>query len=165
MKFEEEEEIEFKSFNTGYMIWLLSHAGAIELYSSFYEDLKDDIIKTFKSKYSIKSKTEIAHLNNYIKNLALTFSDEEKKNVDSVDDDKLKANDIQSVKTTCSSNDGKINSVGHTSNVISKNIDIFSSNVFDNERKNEWNIIHENKYEKMFRYSFNYDRDYIFHQE
>jgi len=44
--------------------------------------------------------------------------------------------------------------------------DIFSADIyFETFSKNEWNPQHESEYSKMFDNSFDYDKDYMFHEE
>jgi len=48
------ESIEFKSFNTNYMVWLLTHKGSVELYNNFINERQEDVADTFIAKYNLK---------------------------------------------------------------------------------------------------------------
>jgi len=73
MKYKElTEEIEFKSFNTNFMIWLFSHTGSNELYDLFYSDQSDELLEIFTLKYKI-SQDEVVQLIHYLKNISIIF--------------------------------------------------------------------------------------------
>jgi len=71
MKFE---TVEYKSFNTNYMIWLMSNKGAVELYEQFSNENFDSILSMFVEQYTLKEGEELQQLRSYIKNLAQIFS-------------------------------------------------------------------------------------------
>jgi len=68
------ENVEYKSFNTNYMVWLMSHKGAVELYEKFISEHFDEILTMFVSKFSLKEGEELQQLRVYIKNLASIFN-------------------------------------------------------------------------------------------
>jgi len=82
MKYKEE-NIEFKSFNTNYMVWLLSHKGSVELYNFYVENQYAEILGIFTKKFNIPDIEEYNQLTVYIKNLAQIFYS----SVDSGDED------------------------------------------------------------------------------
>jgi len=73
MKFQAE-NVEYKSFNTNYMVWLMSHKGAVELYEKFIKEHFDEILTMFVTKFSLKEGEELQQLRAYIKNLASIFN-------------------------------------------------------------------------------------------
>jgi hypothetical protein len=62
------ENLNFKSFNSDYMVWLFSHEGGVELYEQFYKKSKDVIENKFKDK--VRTKQNNSELRFYIKNFA-----------------------------------------------------------------------------------------------
>jgi len=85
MKFKEGEDIiEFKSFNTKYMLWLFKHKHSVELYQKFINHRFHDIVELFTTKYSCITSTEMNSLKDYIKRLAIIFNSSEL----NVDDEK-----------------------------------------------------------------------------
>jgi len=74
MKFKENNEIvEFKSFNTTYMVWLLSHKGSVELYEIYIKENFNDVLNLFVSKFNLKENDELNQLRVYVANLASIF--------------------------------------------------------------------------------------------
>jgi len=161
MKFKElAEEIEFKSFNTNFMIWLFSHTGSNELYDLFYSDQSDEVLEIFTSKYDI-CHDEVSQLINYLKNISNIFSslkEEEKQSV-------VCEEEMKSVKMNDNVNyvDSKTNSMV---NMALNNISKIEIDIFSTERKiNDWKMENEFEYNKLFNTSFEYDKDYMFHEE
>jgi len=111
MKYKENnEEFQFKSFNTKYLLWLLSHKGFISLYSTYLDEKYDELISMFISKYNLKQNDELSQLIYYIKNLSEIFCrnyDEEMKEIeDESDGQSLKTNtNLVGQSTTDSQND------------------------------------------------------------
>jgi len=68
------ENVEYKSFNTTYMVWLMSHKGAVELYEIFINEHFEEILNMFISKFNLKEGEELQQLRVYIKNLASIFN-------------------------------------------------------------------------------------------
>lgn len=65
------ENVEFKSFNTSYLLWLFSKGGIAELYELFVKDHGKEVLDTLISDYSLEDdKVSVEHLQNYIYNLA-----------------------------------------------------------------------------------------------
>jgi len=172
------ENVEFKSFNTNYMVWLLSHKASVELYNYYLEEKMADVINTFTSKYNIKKSDELCQLNTYIKHFAYIFysvkdHNEESNNVAKEEEENKT---IMSITKTeeITYEPLKIVSVNNTpifinvaqngNNNASKGKqcdDIFSANKYgESNFKNG-----DNEYERMFNNSFDYDKDYIFHEE
>jgi hypothetical protein len=60
---------EFKSFNTGYIIWLFSHKGAEQIFEFYLQENFNDIFEKFVNNFSLKDDEEINMLSYYIKNL------------------------------------------------------------------------------------------------
>jgi len=160
MKFKElAEEIEFKSFNTNFMIWLFSHTGSNELYDLFYSDQSEELLEIFTLKYDI-CQDEIIQLIHYLKNISNIFSalkDDEKQSI-------AWEEEIKSVKMVDTGNfvNYKTNSmVNMALNNNSKiEIDIFAA-----ERSNEWRMENDYVSNRLFNTSFEYDKDYMFHEE
>jgi hypothetical protein len=73
MKFQPE-NVEYKSFNTNYMVWLMSHKGAIELYEKFINEHFEEILNMFVTKFNLMEGEELQQLRMYIKNLAAIFN-------------------------------------------------------------------------------------------
>jgi hypothetical protein len=70
---ETDETAEFKSFNTNYMVWLMSHQGSVELYEYYLSEQYDSIVEMFTSKYNLNDQDELDYLKSYIKNMAYIF--------------------------------------------------------------------------------------------
>lgn len=68
-----EETVEYKSFNTNFMIWLMSHKGSIELYDMYLQENLDNMVKVFITKFNLNESQELDELRLYIKNLACIF--------------------------------------------------------------------------------------------
>jgi hypothetical protein len=68
------ENVEYKSFNTNYMVWLMSHKGGVDLYEKFINEHFDEILSMFITKFSLKEGEELQQLRMYIKNLASIFN-------------------------------------------------------------------------------------------
>jgi len=68
------ENVEYKSFNTNYMVWLMSHKGAVELYEKFISEHFEEILSMFIGKFNLKEGEELQQLRHYIKNLASIFN-------------------------------------------------------------------------------------------
>jgi hypothetical protein len=64
------ENIEFKSFNTNYLVWLFSHAASIELYEVFIQDQFDNIFLKMSTKFTA---SKSGKLQTYIKDFAKIF--------------------------------------------------------------------------------------------
>jgi len=67
------DNVEFKSFNTNYMVWLLAHKGSVDLYNYYIQEQHDDLMKTFITKYNLKNQEELHQLNIYLNNIAMIF--------------------------------------------------------------------------------------------
>jgi hypothetical protein len=67
------ENVEYKSFNTNYMVWLMAHKGGVELYNFFVSENFESIISMFISKFNLKDNDELQQLKIYVKNLANIF--------------------------------------------------------------------------------------------
>jgi hypothetical protein len=67
------EDIDFKSFNINYSIWLFSHRGGCELYKQFLTREMEKIMNMFKDVVK-KSYENGKELRNYIENLAFIYS-------------------------------------------------------------------------------------------
>jgi hypothetical protein len=67
------ENVNFKSFNTTYMLWLFSHEGGVELYDLFYKHKSDQIFSMFLDLLG-KSQQDEIELRNYIVNFAMIYS-------------------------------------------------------------------------------------------
>jgi hypothetical protein len=66
------EEINFKSFNTTYMLWLFSHDSGIELYDLFLDQKMIQVYEMFTD--IVKTQQDDAELKNYIKYFAHIYS-------------------------------------------------------------------------------------------
>jgi len=159
------ESIEFKSFNTNYMVWLLSHKGSVELYNYFINERQEDVADTFISKYNLKNHEEIQQLYLYIKSLAYIFNsvkenyDEKEESKQEFNEEETKTineNKTQNLQTFISANEQQI--------VNKMNNDIFSADIYESNNKFEWNVKNDD-YNKMFNNSFDYDKDYMFNEE
>jgi len=64
---------EFKSFNTNYIVWLLSHKGSVDLYEIFIREFASKMMKIFKENYKLEDGEELEQLDFYIKNLTNIF--------------------------------------------------------------------------------------------
>jgi hypothetical protein len=73
MKYSEgDAKIEFKSFNTNYILWLFSKPGAVELYKEFVDKLGDKLLQGFIETYDLLKSTEdgvVDKLKYYINNI------------------------------------------------------------------------------------------------
>ena len=68
------EYIEFKSFNTTYMVWLFSHLNSIELYDIFIKINMQELLNYFIQKYKLSQiDDEYVMLQNYLNIMAVTF--------------------------------------------------------------------------------------------
>jgi hypothetical protein len=67
------ENVEYKSFNTNYMVWLMAHKGGVELYDYFVNENFESIISMFITKFNLKEGEELQQLRIYVKNLATIF--------------------------------------------------------------------------------------------
>lgn len=65
--------VEFKSFNTNFMVWLLCHKGSVELYDMYLYDNYQNLLNSFVNELKIKGHEEY-QLSVYIKNFARIFS-------------------------------------------------------------------------------------------
>ena len=63
------DDIEFKSINTNYIIWLFSHEEMHFWYSEFHEEFLDKLVNILTSKYNVNEEDEIELLKCYIINL------------------------------------------------------------------------------------------------
>lgn len=162
------DNVEFKSFNTNYMVWLLAHKGSVDLYNYYIQEQHDDLMKTFITKYNLKNQEELHQLNIYLNNIAMIFyqvkeGSDEKNEVKSWDEEE----EIKPIKkgTNNFKIEQKINSISiipSSNNIITN--DIFSADNYC-DQKVEWNPQYDNEYSKMFNNSFDYDKDYMFHEE
>ncbi len=64
--------IEFKSFNTNFIIWLFSHRGSIELFDIYLKEKLEEILNIFLKKFTIDSE-EGSRLVYYVQNLPKIF--------------------------------------------------------------------------------------------
>lgn len=70
----EYEEKEFKSFNTGYMLWIFEHANSFELYNHFINANQQNLIKHFQDQYHLEeTDEEFTLLKTYVATLAKIF--------------------------------------------------------------------------------------------
>lgn len=67
------ENVEFKSFNSQYLLWLFSKRGSKDFYTMFIEDSGNSIIASLISDYNITQTKEIDELHNYMNNLPFIF--------------------------------------------------------------------------------------------
>jgi hypothetical protein len=67
------EHIDFKSFNTKFMLWFFSKKGAKELYDIFMKEQSNSVLNSICEDYQVTKMEEIAPLNTYINNLAYIF--------------------------------------------------------------------------------------------
>jgi len=70
---ESNENVDFKSFNTNYMVWLLSHKGSVELYDLYLNEQYMEVLNIFIIKFALKDTEELNQLQVDIKNLAHIF--------------------------------------------------------------------------------------------
>jgi hypothetical protein len=66
------ENINFKSFNTTYMLWLFSHDGGIELFDIFLDQKSEQIYEMFSD--TVKTPQDDSELRVYIKHFAQIYS-------------------------------------------------------------------------------------------
>jgi len=165
MKYKENnEEFQFKSFNTKYLLWLLSHKGFTALYKVYLDEKYDELISMFVAKYTLKKNEELNQLIFYIKNLPDIFcqnNDEEMKEIEEEESDEQSLSGVKSVDTKLVNQsvfDGSQN-----------DFDIFC---FENYKyqfvcdfsKNSLRT-RDNTNGKMSYGSFDYEKDYMFHNE
>jgi hypothetical protein len=75
-------EIQFKSFNVNYMVWLFSKNGATELYGYFASKQGNELLNSFIDEYSLTNTTEegiVEKLKYYIENMHEIFTDKFRK--------------------------------------------------------------------------------------
>lgn len=70
-----EETVEFKSFNSKFLVWLFSKKGAVDYYQQFVQDRAVTVLDTLVTDYKISEKDDISQLENYIKNLSVIFQE------------------------------------------------------------------------------------------
>lgn len=68
------EDFEFKSFNTNYMVWLFSHKGSIELYDIYLQEHLCGLLDSFIKKFDLKEVDEINQLAYYIQYVGHIFN-------------------------------------------------------------------------------------------
>jgi len=154
MKYKENnEEFQFRSFNTKYLLWLLSHKGFINLYKIYLDEKYDELISMFIIKYSLKHNDELNQLIFYIKNLSDIFCknyDEEIKEMDEEESDSgVKSVDTKLVSQCESQND----------------FDIFCFENYRCDFSKKSLRTRDNSFGKMSYGSFDYEKDYMFHDE
>jgi hypothetical protein len=66
------ENINFKSFNTNYLLWLFGHSGGTELYDLFLENNRNDVVNMFLD--LLKCPQDINELRKYIDSFAVSYS-------------------------------------------------------------------------------------------
>jgi hypothetical protein len=66
------ENVNFKSFNTIYILWLFSHLGGVELYDIFLAENKNAIISAFES--LLIDEEDRKTLDNYVNNFAHLYT-------------------------------------------------------------------------------------------
>jgi len=170
MKYKDVTEcIEFKSFSTNYIVWLLSHKGSVELYSYFINEKHEDVAGTFISKYNLKSSEEVQQLNSYIKSFAYIFNSA-KENYDDKEESKVENEEehrdfTHFVESNAHFENKTQNPKTKEPQICNKiNNDIFSQDIYESNNKFEWNVKFDD-YNKMFNNSFDYDKDYMFNEE
>jgi hypothetical protein len=75
-------EIEFKSFNINYMLWLFSKSGTVELYREFAGKLGHDLLQSFIDAYDLLNTSEegiVDKLKFYIHNIHEIYADKTRK--------------------------------------------------------------------------------------
>lgn len=77
-----EEQVEYKSFNTNFMIWLMSHRGSVELYNMYLSENFEEMINMLILKFNLKNSDELNELKVYIKNMACLFDLSNYENID-----------------------------------------------------------------------------------
>lgn len=68
-----EENVDFKSFNAKYMLWLFGKIGARELYEEFIKQQGKDVVAELSADYKLTSEVDMKQLENYINNLPFIF--------------------------------------------------------------------------------------------
>jgi len=71
---DESENVEFKSFNTKYLIWLCSHNGFNILYNKFLDLYYKEIFDMFIKQYHIANQIELNQIKYYIRNFGSIFA-------------------------------------------------------------------------------------------
>jgi len=163
------ESIEFKSFNTNYMVWLLTHKGSVELYNNFINERQEDVADTFIAKYNLKNHEEIQQLNSYIKSLVYIFNsvkenceETKQENNEEVEETTKKFNE----KTIETQSNVNVNVNEREQDIINKiTFDIFSADIYETNNKFDLNVKFDDFNNKMFNNSFDYDKDYMFNEE
>jgi hypothetical protein len=67
------ENVDFKSFNSNYLIWLFNKRGAESFYRMFCLLYGGELINTIIEDYELKSAEDISQLKNYVENLCNIF--------------------------------------------------------------------------------------------
>jgi len=73
------EDVEFKSFNTKFVIWLITHKGFKDIYFYFLREHYQDVMNNFMLKYMLDVK-ELSQLVYYVKHLPELFMQEDEIN-------------------------------------------------------------------------------------
>ena len=72
-------KIEFKSFNTQFLIWFFNQEGVSELFQKFIKEENNNVIKDFITEYNLKDNNTIEKLKEYLINMPELYNSDEKK--------------------------------------------------------------------------------------
>jgi hypothetical protein len=183
-------EVEYKSFNTNYMVWLMSNKGAVELYEEFIKENFDSIIGMFTQKFNLKDDNdELQQLKYYVKNMANIFSNASGNGANDCTGSVIESNTFPMVEESINEEIPAViatETATHANNTYSEvNFNYFEGNDFDNSpvitQNNNFDIFDANTFNnkgsamfndncfenedlgKMFKNSF--DDGYIFCDE
>lgn len=67
------ENIEFKSFNSKFLLWLFNKKGAKEFYDQFNKEEGNSVLSAISADYQVHDSNDLNQLRNYISNLAFIF--------------------------------------------------------------------------------------------
>lgn len=112
---ENNEVIEFKSFNTTYMMWLLSHKGSSDLYEIFLKENYQPLYQYFIKKFNIMLPEEKDQVSFYLCNLVKIFT-----SIDSIEE-------TNNVETEC------VPIREDTKNMINPYLNHATSSMFEND--------------------------------
>jgi hypothetical protein len=71
--------IEFKSFNTQFLIWFFNQEGVSELFQRFIKEENNNVIKDFITEYNLNDNNTIEKLKEYLINMPELYNSDEKK--------------------------------------------------------------------------------------
>jgi len=157
---ENNEEFHFRSFNTKYLLWLLSHKGFISLYKMYLDEKYDELISMFVTKYNLKHNEELNQLIFYIKNLSDIFCKNNDEEIKEMEEEGSDGQSLVGAKSLVNQSviDGSQN-----------DFDIFCFENYRYQFESDFSKkslrTRDNSFGKMSYGSFDYEKDYIFHDD